>query len=102
MWTALRQWVARLRWAWAIAPHMPWLAQLSTLRTSQTYTGAVFGVHKCGLDVSLKAAHNEHLRAEAIEWAGHWYKEHGLAPHPWDVRLCVELAVGQLKGYLLN
>jgi hypothetical protein len=67
-----------------------------------TYTGAVFGVHKCGLDVSLKAAHNEHLRAEAIEWAGHWYKEHGLAPHPWDVRLCVELAVGQLKGYLLN
>ena len=76
------------------------LAALDLLLDSPAMEGALWAVTKTGLDVSLKAAQNEQLRAEAVEWAGHWHREHGVPVHPWQVRACVELAVGKLKGYL--
>ena len=100
MFTRLRAFVARLRFAWGVSLSCPWLLSLARLTGSDVYQGAEYGVKKAGLDVSLKGAQNEHLRREAIEWAGHWYREHGVTPHPWDVRMCVELSVGHLKGYL--
>jgi hypothetical protein len=100
MWQRLRTFLAHLRTAWRLAWTTPWVPALAELVASPVYQGALYGVRKCGLDASLKGAQNEALRREAIEWAGHWYREQGLRPHPWEVRVCVELAVGQVKGYL--
>ncbi len=102
MLTRVRAFVTRLRLAWRLAgcAEGEALARIVPLLSSETMAGAVFGVQKTGLDISLKAAKNEALRAEAIEWAGHWYREQGLTAHPWQVRFCVEWAVGKLKGYL--
>jgi hypothetical protein len=102
MWTRIKVFVARLKSAWMLAgchDHAA-LLRIVDLLGSDTMDGATFAVQKNGLDTSLKAAQNDALRAEAIQWASHWYKERHLSPHPWDVRMCVELAVGKLKGYL--
>jgi hypothetical protein len=100
MFTRLKQFIARLRFAWNFASRMPWMISLVDLAASTTYKGAEYGVQKAGLDTSLKGAHNETLRCEAIEWANHWYRDQHISPHPWEIRICVELAVGRLKGYI--
>jgi hypothetical protein len=107
MLTTLRKVGARIRLAWRLSwgtrhatDRRDTLAALDLLLDSAVMEGAIWAVQKTGLDVSLKGAQNEMLRAEAVEWAGHWCAEHHVGSSPWQVRVCVELAVGQLKGYL--
>ena len=61
--------------------------------------GAAFAAEKSHLDTSLKAATNEDLRAEAIQWARAYCRDMDYEPHEWKLRFFVELAVGAMKGY---
>lgn len=101
MLTRLRAWwrLMQRRWALLRSPHVEALERVEEILGSSTYRGALYACRKGHVDANLKAAHNEALRREAVEWAGHWYREAGLKPHPWDVRLAIELAVGHVKGY---
>lgn len=100
--TRLRMLWRRLRLAWTLArsPHLSTLPVLLTILDGRVYEGCTWAVRKTGLDVSLKGALNEQLRAEAIQWAKAWCREYGVQAHPWVLRIGVELAVGRLKGYL--
>jgi hypothetical protein len=99
--SGLKALFARLRLAWrlSVSPHASTLVLVAGLLDSPIYEGALFACRKGQADRDIKAAGNELLRSQAVEWSYHWYRDRGMAPHPWQVRLAIELAVGELKGH---
>ncbi len=74
---------------------------LAKLVTSSAYEAASFAVTKTAADPSWHPTKDHGpKRAEAIEWAGHWLREHGQTAGAWELGFCIEYAVGQRKGLL--
>ena len=102
MLTRLQAFIAHIKLAWQLlfSSHLATIAVISALLESPIYKGAIFSCNKGQIDKDLKVAGNDTLRSEAVEWAGHWYKANNVKATAWETRLAVELAVGELKGYL--
>lgn len=73
---------------------------INRLLSSDVMTAARWAVHKTTMDGSLKGAKYNQVRAETVEWTKAYCAQHGVTPTNWQVRVCIELAIGQADGLL--
>jgi hypothetical protein len=107
MLTWMRGTWARVRLAWRLvwntrqdAAHLYAIDQIDRLLSSVTMAGATWATRKTAMDASLKGAQYNQVRAETVEWTKAYCAERGVVPTSWQLRVCIELAVGRAKGYL--
>ena len=109
--TQLHAFWIRLRRCWRLlwrpeefAHHDRWsrrIATIETLLASPAAAAAAYVVEKIASDPGLRPSKDHGLkRAEALEWVGHWAREHRVQVPTWEAMFLVEWFVGVGRGRL--